>query len=165
MTGTSGLVDQIFSHKQEYFKDNLHFFMSTTCFGITATTAGEICLVYSQNITVAIRCDYIFLWSRVRASWINVNNCPTRCDYIVFNYISADSSTWFAWYPHPSSGAHSNCNCNIWHWSNRICYRPLTCRSRNCNSVFRLELYLLRLTCLHAEGKHFQHLWLWWVRI
>ena len=39
-----------------------------------------------------------------------------------FYYISADSSTYFGWYPHPSSGAHSNCNYNIWHWSNRICY-------------------------------------------
>jgi len=42
-----------------------------------------------------------------------------------FYYISADSSTCFRWYPHPSSGAHSNCNYNIWHWSNRISYHPL----------------------------------------
>ena len=43
---------------------------------------------------------------------------------------SADSSTCFGWYPHPSSGAHWNCN-YIWHWSNRICNRPLTWRRRN----------------------------------
>ena len=45
----------------------------------------------------------------------------------------ADSSTCFRRYPHPSSGAHSSCN-YIWHWSNRICYRPLTWRSRSCSS-------------------------------
>jgi len=39
--------------------------------------------------------NYI-LCSWFRASWINVNNCPTRCDYIQFYYISADNSTCFA---------------------------------------------------------------------
>ena len=48
--------------------------------------------------------------------------------FIIF---SADSSTCFGWYPHPSKGAPSNCNYNIWHWLNHICYRPLTWRSRN----------------------------------
>ena len=47
---------------------------------------------------------------------------------------SADSSTCFGWYTHPSSGAHLNCNCNIWHGSNRICYRLLSWRIRNCSS-------------------------------
>ena len=54
-----------------------------------------------------------------------------RCDYMQFYYISADNSTCFGWYPHPSSGAHPNCNYNIWHWSNRICYRPLKWRKQN----------------------------------
>ena len=31
------------------------------------------------------------LCSWVRASWINVNNCPTRCDYMQFYYISVNS--------------------------------------------------------------------------
>ena len=31
----------------------------------------------------------------------------------------------------PSSGANAICNYSIWHWSNCICYRPLTWRSRN----------------------------------
>ena len=65
----------------------------------------------------------------------NVNNCPTRCDYTVLLY-SADSSTCFGWYLHPSSGAHLNCNYNIWHWLNHICYCPLTWRS--WNMLFRL---------------------------
>ena len=26
-----------------------------------------------------------------------------------------------------------NCNYNIWHWSNRTCYHPLTRRSRKCS--------------------------------
>jgi len=40
-------------------------------------------------------------------------------DATIYNlyYISADSSTCFGWYPHPSSGAHTNCNYNIWHLS------------------------------------------------
>jgi len=52
-----------------------------------------------------------------------------------FYYISADSSTCFWWYPHPSSGAHSNCNYNIWHWSICISYHPLTWRSWNNSST------------------------------
>jgi len=48
-------------------------------------------------------------------------------DATVYRFVifSADSSTNFGRYPHLSSGAHSNCNYNIWHWSNRICYRQL----------------------------------------
>jgi len=38
----------------------------------------------------------------------------------IFITFSADSYTRFGWYPHPPSGAHLNCNYNIWHWSNRI---------------------------------------------
>jgi len=38
---------------------------------------------------------------------MNVNNCPTRCDYVQLYHISADSSTCVGRYPHPSSGAHS----------------------------------------------------------
>ena len=86
-------------------------------------------------------------------SWANnVNNCPTRCDYIQFYYSSANSSICFGWYPNPSSGAHANCNYNIWHWSNRICYRPLTWRSRNavssetCRAVCRNIIKLYRVT-------------------
>jgi hypothetical protein len=54
-------------------------------------------------------------------------------DATVYSFIifSADSSACFAWYPRPSSEAHSNCNYNIRHWSNRICYRQLMWRSRN----------------------------------
>ena len=40
--------------------------------------------------------------------------------------ISANCSTCFGWYLHPSSVAHVNCKYNIWHWSNRICYLPLS---------------------------------------
>ena len=85
----------------------------------------------SKIITLCWVKTYTVLCSWVRASWINVSNCPMRCDYIRFYYISAESNTCFGWYPHPSSGAHSNCNYNIWHCSNRICYRLLSWRSRN----------------------------------
>jgi hypothetical protein len=57
------------------------------------------------------------LCSCVRASWINVNNCPTRCDFVQFLF-PANCSTYFGWYIHPSSGARINCNYSIWHWSN-----------------------------------------------
>jgi len=43
----------------------------------------------------------------IKSYTYSVNNCPTRCDYIQFYYISADGSTRFGWYPHPSSGAHA----------------------------------------------------------
>ena len=65
---------------------------------------------------------------------IIVQRDATTYSFIIFlqtYYISAESSTCFGWYPHSSSGAHSNCNYNIWHWSNRICYCPLTWRSQN----------------------------------
>ena len=54
---------------------------------------------------------------------IIVKQDATIYSFIIF---SADSSACFGWYPHPSSGARLICNYNIWHWSNHICYRPLT---------------------------------------
>jgi len=59
-----------------------------------------------HNLSSEITCWLSFLCSWVCESWINVNNCPTRCDYIQFYYISANSATCFGWYFHPSSGAH-----------------------------------------------------------
>ena len=49
-------------------------------------------------------------------------------DATIYRFIifSADNSKCFGWYPHPSSGAHSNCNYNIWHLSNCFRYHPLT---------------------------------------
>jgi hypothetical protein len=76
----------------------------------------------------------------------------TICSFIIF---SADSCTCFGWYPHPSSGAHSNCNYNIWHWSNRICYRPLTWRSRN--SVPQTALHVSDDNLIHHQ-EHIQTL-------
>ena len=61
---------------------------------------------------------------------IIVKQDATIYSLIIF---SEDSSTCFGWYPHPPSGAHSNCN-YIWHWSNRIYYRPLTWRNRTPSS-------------------------------
>jgi hypothetical protein len=71
------------------------------------------------------------LCSWVCASWIKISNCPTRCDYMQFYYFSASSSTCFGWYPHPSSGAHVNCNYNIWHRLNRIGFLPVSWMIRN----------------------------------
>ena len=63
-----------------------------------------------------------------------VNNCPTRCDYIQFYYISANSSTCLGWYLHPLSGAHVNCNYSIWHWSNSV---PTPPRQRKVGNTVR----------------------------
>ena len=54
-------------------------------------------------------------------------------DTTIYSFIILlqNSPTCFAWYPHLSSGAHTNCNYNIWHWSNHICYCPLLWRSWN----------------------------------
>ena len=48
-----------------------------------------------------------FLCSWVHATWINVNNCPTRCDYIQFYYISATQFYMFRMIP--SSIVRSTC--------------------------------------------------------
>ena len=81
-----------------------------------------------------MKCPPFYFWTWISAVplvvtshfTVDVNSCPTRCDYIQFYYISAKSSTCFGWYLHPSSGVHVNCNYSIWHWSNRICYLPLS---------------------------------------
>ena len=51
--------------------------------------------------------------------------------YTVLLYFCTNSSTCFGRCLRPLSGAHVKCNYSIWHWSNRICYRPLSWRSRN----------------------------------
>ena len=97
-------------------------------FKLRSYASEVICVVI---VKLQIKQTLSFLYSWVCASWIYVNNCPTRCDYVSFIIYSAYSSTCFRWYPHPSSGAHSDCNYNIRYWSNRICYCPLTWRSQN----------------------------------
>jgi hypothetical protein len=60
-----------------------------------------------------------FFCSWVCASWINVSNCPTRCNFIQFLF-PANCCTCFGWHLHPSSGARVNCNYSIWHSPNRM---------------------------------------------
>jgi hypothetical protein len=79
--------------------------------------------------------NLFFLCSWVRASWINVNNCPTRREYIQFYYIFCSQLYMIRMIPSSSSGAHSNCNYNIWQWSNRIYHHPLTWRSGSNSST------------------------------
>jgi hypothetical protein len=52
-------------------------------------------------------------------SFINVNNCSTRCDFVQLLFL-ANCSTFFGWYLHPSSGAQVNCNNSIWTGSIRF---------------------------------------------
>ena len=85
--------------------------------------SSETCRAACRNIiklnTVAFRWTGIDLQSTILcpwfcASWINVNNCPTKCDYIQFCYISADSSTCFGWYLYPpSTSARCNYSLNV----------------------------------------------------
>jgi hypothetical protein len=76
------------------------------------STVSQISHYYRQR-------HILFLHSWARASWINVNNCPTRCDFVQFLF-PANCSTCIGWHLHPSSGARVNCNYSIRHWPNRM---------------------------------------------
>jgi hypothetical protein len=54
-----------------------------------------------------------FLW--VRASWISVTNCPTRCDYIRLLYFCKMPYMFRVLTP-PIIRSTYNCNYSIWHW-------------------------------------------------
>jgi len=43
-----------------------------------------------------------------------------------------------------------NCNYNIWHWSNRICYRPLSWKSRNVSTSNSKSLLKKKWMFLHV---------------
>ena len=108
-----------------------------------------------------------------RASWINVNNWPTRCDYIQFYYISANCSTCFGWYLHPSSGAHVNCNYSIrplpdavitiymcsWWW---VKVSPETCRAF-CRNIIKLYIVASCWTIIDIDNKTVLNMesWIW----
>ena len=115
---------------------------------ILLSKGWSVCFVFKEQVT-----DYSFsschgtsdnlqwtrwcksasrLYRRLDKISIIVQQDATIYSFIIF---SVDSSTCFGWYRHPSSGAHSNCNYNIWYWSNRICYCPLIWRSQNCSST------------------------------
>ena len=67
---------------------------------------------------------------------------------------------YFGWYPHPSSAAHSNCNYNIWHCSNSICYRPLwrggvgteTCKDV-CRNIMKLYIVASHWTFIDVDSR------------
>jgi hypothetical protein len=74
------------------------------------------------------------LCSWVRESWINVYNCPTRCDYLQFYYIFCRQLYMFRMIP--SSIIRSTLKTVITtSGTNRICYRSLMWRSRNDSST------------------------------
>ena len=58
-----------------------------------------------------------------------VNNCPTRCDYIQFYFISTDSSTCIGWHRHPSLGAH----CSFDSSTSADCSKHGSTSARCCN--------------------------------
>ena len=57
-------------------------------------------VLYNLSFWILRLINTHFFMFMVRASWINVNNCPTRCDYIQFNiflqtalHVSGDTFT------------------------------------------------------------------------
>ena len=78
--------------------------------------------------------------------------------YTVY-YISANCSTCFGWYLHPSSGAHVNFNYSIWHWSNRIttvrCRGWVETRWKAANTVWPVP---------DAEITVYMFSW-WWLKV
>jgi hypothetical protein len=66
------------------------------------------------------------LCSLVRASWISVNNCPTRCDFVQFLF-PANCSTCFRWHLHPSSGARAWAPILIPQWQRKVAYSVRCC--------------------------------------
>ena len=92
---TNGKYIEIFYHYSCYNISCIVFGIMVTGCVISNWFAGPFMAVTNSQKLRSCFC----------ALGINVNNCPTRCDYTQFYYISADSSTCFGWYPHPSSGA------------------------------------------------------------
>ena len=90
-------------------------------------------VLHSPNCVHPLLVVCLHTWYRTNTNSINLMSIIVQQDATIyrFYYISADSSTCFGWYHHPSSGARSNCNYNIWHWSNRIGYCLLTWRSHS----------------------------------
>jgi hypothetical protein len=76
-------------------------------------------LIFFVTLPTCFKYGWGISCSWVRASWIDVNNCPTRCNLIQFSFPS-NCSTCFGWYVHPSSGVRVNCNYSIWNRSNRM---------------------------------------------
>jgi hypothetical protein len=98
-----------------------------TCTTVVLTCVQRLCW-HAYNGCVDMCNSFLCSWAR--ASWINVSNCPIRCDYIVY-YISINCSACFGWWFHPSSGAHIT-NYSIWYWSDRLYYLPLSWSGWNC---------------------------------
>ena len=80
------------------------------------------------------------IWNRWRAvatatASVNVNDCSTKMRLYTVYYVSVNCSLYmFRVVTSPIIRSTCNCNYNIWHWSNRLCYLPLSWSSWNCSS-------------------------------
>ena len=82
---------------------------------------------------------------------IIVQRDATVCTFIIFlqTTLHVSDDTLILHQEHTQ-----NCNYNIWHWSNRTCYHPLTRRSRkcSCDSSALAEESQLHLRLLRVSG-------------
>ena len=98
----------IWSTLQLCIPTHSQIFCSTVPWGVLPQGKISVCSVVTQSTIIWQDDDLCcandaktannstwILCSWVCASWINVNNCPTRCDYIQVHYISANGSTCF----------------------------------------------------------------------
>jgi len=100
-------------------------------------------------------CQWI-LYTWVRASWIELNECPTRCDLFsllhfciqlyMFRLLTHITSSWYS------------CNYSFWHWSagSTICLVvPDSCV---CYIKFSFDVFdLIKLFCLFGINEFYIH--------
>jgi len=60
---------------------------------------------------------FFFIYTWVRALWIEFNNCPTRCD--LFSLLHFCRQLYMFWVLTPIIRSSYNCNCSFWYWLTR----------------------------------------------
>jgi hypothetical protein len=97
-------------------------------------TRTSIAWTYKEN---ALSEEFvIFLCSSVRASWIYVNNCPTRRNYTQFIYICKLLYTFRVESP-PIIRSSYHCIYSVWHLCDRYCKPSLTWLAWNKPTTLR----------------------------
>jgi len=104
---------------QSYFRNKsfLWYLMCPQCWILTSTVICDVSLCGLKNWFINISEEYSNIY-------------PTRC-YVTQFILSANCSTCFEWYLHPSSGAKTTVSTAIWSLSHHYCYLPLSWKSWN----------------------------------
>jgi len=68
--------------------------------------------IHYRNIRISM---FIYLYTCVRASWIELNNCPTRCN--LFSLLHFCRQLYMFWVLTPIIRSWYSCNYSFWHWS------------------------------------------------